>query len=160
MGTGNTILPVTDPIGNAKLVTDIIGCSPSIGSHKSGRARFGHPARRDAGSLRAISVHDARPRQRKPLQQVEQLLPIDVSGAGAAREPLSPDMPRLTKEATEGAVVRRDAEIAIVPAKLMREGFLLHAYASQPSSRTDHARLASGGWSSVLAGGTLTHGAQ
>jgi hypothetical protein len=59
--------------------------------------------------------------------QVEQLLPIDVSGAGATREPLSPDMPRLTEEATEGAVVRRDAEIAVVPAKLLREGFLLHA---------------------------------
>jgi len=158
-GTSNTILHMRDP-DNAKLGTEIMSVFPSIGSHRSGRARFGHPARRDAGSLCAISVHDARPRQRKPLQQVEQLLPIDLSGTGATRGPLSPDMLRLTEEAIEGVVVRRDAEIAVAPAKLMREGFLLHAYASQPSSRTDHAaretgfplrKLHSGGFSGIPA---------
>ena len=65
-------------------------------------------------------------RKREPLQQGAHAIPVDVSGMRAARKPLMPDTPRLSVEARDGWVVRRDAEIPVVPAKLLSQEFLLH----------------------------------
>ena len=89
------------------------------GSHGSERAELPHSARRGVDSLRGVPTHDARFRERESLQHAEHVLPIDVPSGGAAREPLLPGTPRLSVEARERTVVRRDAEVSVMPAELV-----------------------------------------
>ncbi len=49
------------------------------GSHRSGRADFPHPAPQGMASLRAESVHDARPGERESLHQRAHAFPVETT---------------------------------------------------------------------------------
>ncbi|MDB4985230.1 MAG: hypothetical protein JWN04_408, partial [Myxococcaceae bacterium] len=139
------LLPIRGEIllapGNDVLLPGGPGRFASRGSHRSGRAEFPHPAPRSAHSLRGIGTHDSRTREGETLQQRKHAFPGDVPGVRAAAKPLVPGTSRLAIEAIDALVVRRDAEVAIATAKLLRETLLLraHGFVSMFSTPRTHS---------------------
>jgi hypothetical protein len=120
--------PVCAPARQGRLRAATLGLSllacrvaPAVsrrGPHGSGHADFPHPALRESGSLRGVRVHDARPRERKALQEPMHRVPVEKSLLASARQPLPPDGFHLVMDPSERAEVRRDAEIPVVPVRV------------------------------------------
>ena len=96
------------------------------GSHRSGRAQFGHPAPQSKHSLRGIDAMDhTRRRERIALGETGERGPVQAGRSGATVQPLAPETTNLMAEPGERSRVAGDSVIGIVPFELATENLLL-----------------------------------
>src|SRR4051812_16979783 len=102
------------------------GRFPPLSPHRSGRARFRHPAPRAMNSLRdQTDASQPRRGQRVMPLQVAEVLPRNPSLVRAATQPLVPGTPRVVPEATEAREIAGNPVIREMPSELRRQGLPL-----------------------------------